>query len=155
MAVLLSYRKATDEDLPFLLELRIQTMSEHLTNAGIELNAKQQCEKVKEFYYDTQIILLNNKRVGTLKLANFSTSLHIRQFQISPKIQGKGIGSRVLQDVLKQASKLQLPVTLNVLLANPAKALYLRHGFIVKNENDFEYQMVYPLKQSNPNASRI
>ncbi len=146
MAVLLSYRKATDEDLSFLLQLRIQTMNEHLTNAGIELNARQQCEKVKEFYNDTQIILLNNKMVGALKLANFSTSLHIRQFQISPKLQGKGIGSRVLHDVLKQANKLQLPVTLNVLLANPAKALYLRHGFIVKNENDFEYQMIYPLK---------
>ncbi len=143
MAVMLSYRRATLDDLSFLIQLRRLTMSEHLQNAGLYLTAQQHQEKVQEFFNDTQIILLNNKAIGALKLAAFSSSLHIRQFQISPKMQGKGIGSRVLQDVIHRARKVKQPITLNVLLANPAKALYLRHGFVVISENEFEYQMCY------------
>jgi ribosomal protein S18 acetylase RimI-like enzyme len=147
MAVMLSYRRATLDDLSFLIQLRRLTMSEHLQKAGLHLTEQQHQEKVQEFFNDTQIILLNNKAVGALKLGLFSSSLHIRQFQISPKMQGKGIGSRVLQDVINRAIKIQQPITLNVLLANPAKGLYLRHGFVVCAENEFEYQMRYPLNK--------
>jgi len=120
-------------------------MVKHLEKAGLYLTDQQHSVKVKEFFNDTQIILLNNKAIGALKLAIFSSSLHIRQFQISPKMQGKGVGSRVLEDVINRGLKLKLPITLNVLLVNPAKDLYLRHGFVITSENEFEYQMCYSI----------
>ncbi len=143
MSVILSYRKATLADLPFLLQLRKITMVKHLEKAGVHSTEEQHLERVKEFFYDSQIILLNNKPIGLLKLALFTERLHIRQFQILPKIQGKGIGYRVLNDVIKRAIKRKLSITLNVLLDNPARQLYLRAGFIVTGENELEYQMSY------------
>jgi ribosomal protein S18 acetylase RimI-like enzyme len=143
MTILISYRKASLEDLHFLSQLRKLTMSEHLDNAGIVLTELQHLERVKEYFNDSQIILLNGKAIGLLKLAVLAESLHIRQFQILPKVQGKGVGSKVLTDVIKRAKQRNLSITLNVLLANPAKALYLRHGFNIIKQNKVEYLMRY------------
>jgi len=145
MAIMLSYRRATIEDLDFLLKLRMLTMVKHLEIAEIFYTEKQHVARVKECFNDSQIILVNDKPIGLLKLATFSDRLHIRQFQITPKFQGKGIGSQVLKDVLKRAVQKQLSISLNVLLKNPVKALYLRFGFVVVGENEFEYQMRYNL----------
>ena len=59
------------------------------------------------------------------------------------KFQNKGIGAEVLSMVKRRAQQLTLPVTLNVLLNNPAVSLYLRNGFTTISENDFEYQLIY------------
>jgi len=146
MAIMLSYRKATIEDLQFLLKLRKLTMVEHLKNSEIFYSEKQHLERVKEFFNDSQIILLNNQSIGLLKLAVFNDRLHIRQFQIMPKVQRKGIGSQVLKDVIKRAIQLNISISLNVLLSNPAKELYIRAGFCVVSENKFEYQMRYDIR---------
>jgi len=145
MTITLSYRKAAIDDLQFLLELRKLTMVEHLESSGIFHSEKQHLERVKEFFNDSQIILLNDKPIGLLKLAVFSDRLHIRQFQIMPKAQGRGIGKQVLKDVIKRATQWQLSISLSVLLTNPAKELYLRVGFLVVGENELEYQMRYDL----------
>ena len=67
--------------------------------------------------------------------------IHIRQFQILPSFHGKGVGSFVLDVTKKKARERKLPVTLNVLLDNPAKSLYLRHGFYVEEQLKLEYKM--------------
>ena len=106
---------------------------------------------LKSFFYDSQIILIDRKAEGLVKLGVVSLNgtektLHIRQLQISPKYQGKGIGSKVLSVVKKRALQLHLPITLNVLLKNPARALYLRHGFQVTSKNKIEFQLRCPLE---------
>ena len=45
--------------------------------------------------------------------------------------------------VKAQGIKLKRNVSLNVLLKNPAKILYEKHGFIVVGQNELEYQMKY------------
>ena len=81
-----------------------------------------------------------------VSLKDTSKSLHIRQLQILPQYQGQGIGSKVLTVVKKRALQLQLPITLNVLLKNPARGLYLRHGFQIEGKNKIEFQMRCPLE---------
>ncbi len=143
MSVLLSYRKATIEDLAFLLQLRKASMTKHLEVAGLFLSDKEHLERIKEHFNDSQLILLNNKAIGLLKLGIMQERLHIRQFQLLPKYQGKGIGYQVLKSLITKARKRNLPITLNVLLANPAKALYQRVGFKIIGQNELEYQMCY------------
>ncbi|MBU2924490.1 GNAT family N-acetyltransferase [Colwellia sp. 4_MG-2023] len=150
MKFTIGFRNVTHEDLDFLLILRKKSMSKHLANAKIKLTNEQHLERVKEHYYDSHIILRNRKPIGLLKLGivslnNTSKSLHIRQLQILPEYQGKGIGSKVLKVVKKKALQLQLPITLNVLLKNPARGLYLRHGFQIEGKNKVEFQMRCPL----------
>lgn len=151
MKFTLSFRKVTDDDLDFLLTLRKKSMNKHLANAKIKLTDEQHLERIKEYYYDSQLILRDRKPIGLVKLSvialtGTSKSLHIRQFQVLPEYQGQGIGSKVLSLLKKRALQLQLPITLNVLLKNPARGLYLRHGFQIEKKNKLEFQMRCPLE---------
>lgn len=151
MKFTIGFRAVKHEDLDFLLTLRKKSMSQHLADAKIKLTNAQHLERIKEHYYDSHIILRDRKPIGLLKLGvislkNTSKSLHIRQLQILPEYQGQGIGSKVLMVVKKRALQLQLPITLNVLLKNPARGLYLRHGFQIEGKNKVEFQMRCPLE---------
>lgn len=146
MKISISFRQAIKDDIAFLLELRIRTMTEHFSAADISMTNQQHIERIQEYFTDSKIILVNNDAVGLIKLGVKPETLHIRQFQILPEFQGKGIGDKVLVAVKKKAVKLQRSISLNVLLKNPAKALYLRHGFTIVDENRLEYQMECALK---------
>jgi len=141
MSFVIGFRRAVPQDIEFLIDLRIATMNEHLAKAGLFMDRKSHGARVGEFFNDSHLILNNGMPIGLLKLGLMSKSLHIRQFQIQPEFHGLGIGSKVLEITQKKAKSLSLPITLNVLLENPAKQLYLRHGFIVEGENELEYQM--------------
>lgn len=151
MKFTLGFRAVKHEDIDFLLSLRKKSMSKHLAQAKIKLTNEQHLERIKENYYDSHLILRNRKPIGLLKLGvvaieGTKKSLHIRQLQILPEFQGQGIGSKVLTVVKKRALQLQLPITLNVLLKNPARGLYLRHGFQIEGKNKLEFQMRCPLE---------
>ena len=151
MKFTIGFRAVKHEDLDFLLSLRKKSMNKHLANANIKLTNEQHLERIKEHYYDSHIILRDRKPIGVLKLGvvklkDTNKSLHIRQLQILPQYQGQGIGSKVLSVVKKRALQLQLPITLNVLLKNPARGLYLRHGFQIEGKNKVEFQMRCPLE---------
>jgi len=141
MSFVIGFRRATQEAIEFLVDLRIASMNDHLVQAGIFMNRQQHSIRVHEFFNDSHLILKDGEAIGLLKLGLMSDSLHIRQFQILPKLHGLGIGSKVLEVVKRKSIELKLPITLNVLLENPAKQLYLRNGFIIEGENELEYQM--------------
>ncbi|MDX2371027.1 MAG: GNAT family N-acetyltransferase [Colwellia sp.] len=150
MRFTIGFRKVKHDDIDFLLKLRKRSMSAHLVKAKIKLTNEQHLERIKEHYYDSHIILRDRKAIGVLKMGVISLngatkSLHIRQLQILPEFQGEGIGSKVLTVVKKRALQLQLSITLNVLLKNPARGLYLRHGFQIEGKNKLEFQMRCPL----------
>jgi ribosomal protein S18 acetylase RimI-like enzyme len=151
MRFTIGFRKVKHDDLDFLLILRKKSMSAHLVKAKIKLTNEQHLDRIKEHYYESHIILRDRKPIGVLKMGvvalnDTSKSLHIRQLQILPDFQGEGIGSKVLTVVKKRALQLQLPITLNVLLNNPARGLYLRHGFQIEGKNKLEFQMRCPLE---------
>lgn len=116
-------------------------MTEHLERAGLMLSDQQHMNRINEFYNDSYILHTVGQLVGLIKFSVGRDKIHIRQFQIMPAFHGKGIGSNVLDTLKRKAAERNLPITLNVLLKNPAKNLYVRHGFIVENENELEFQM--------------
>lgn len=143
ISVKLRYRSAQPQDIEFLLNLRKLSMNAHLSKAGFETSDQYHLSRIHESFGDSLIIEVNGNAVGLLKLARFSDRLHIRQFQILPKFHNKGIGGKVLNSVKNKANSLKLPITLNVLFDNPARSLYLRHGFEVIGQTEFEFQMRY------------
>ena len=150
MKYTIGFRRAENNDINFLLLLRKKSMIKHFIASGIKMSEEQHLELINENFYLSNIILYDRKPIGLLKMGaaevgGMSKSLHISQIQILPKYQGQGIGSSVLKVVKKRALYLNLPITLNVLLKNPARALYLRHGFQIKSKNKLEFLMVCPL----------
>jgi ribosomal protein S18 acetylase RimI-like enzyme len=147
MKVTIGFRRAVLADVEFLLTLRKASMNEHLLRAGIVLSEQYHLSRINEFFSDSHLILRDKQTVGLIKLGVLTTSLHIRQLQVLPEYHRLGIGSYVMDVVKKQALKLNLPITLSVLLDNPAKSLYLRHGFIVTEKNDLEYKMSWVIPE--------
>jgi len=138
---LLSYKKATEEDIEFLLWLRTQTMSEHLNNAGMEVNEENHLKRIKYQFENAQIILLNEQKIGLLKVIISKTDIEILQIQIAPNHQNKGIGRKIIQSILEDASLKKIPLQLSVLKANKAQTLYQNLGFSIYDEDKYSYFM--------------
>lgn len=143
----ISFRQAELADISFLLSLRKQTMHEHLLKADIFMDDEHHMMRVMECFDDSHIILLSGKPIGLLKLGQLTDRVHIRQFQILPQYQSKGLGGQILQRLLTSAAKQNKQVTLFVLKNNPAQYLYKKHGFTVKEQDDSQYFMSTAINQ--------
>jgi ribosomal protein S18 acetylase RimI-like enzyme len=65
------------------------------------------------------------------------------QIQIVPEKQGRGFGSTILEKLLADAVQANVPVSLSVLKANPARHLYERLGFRIVKEKAQAYDMEF------------
>jgi ribosomal protein S18 acetylase RimI-like enzyme len=100
-------------------------------------------------FEDAKIICNKDVSIGLLKSYCDESGLNIVQVQISPQYQGKGIGAKLLSNLIKQAEDEGKQVTLSVLRGNPVKDLYERLGFIIISERDVEYTMRYKPNKNN------
>lgn len=141
MNLSITFKKASEEDLEFLLWLRKETMVEHLIKAGKEVNEESLLSRIKHQFEHAKIILLNNQKIGLLKVTENSTEIEIHQIQIAPNYQNKGIGREIIQSILQKASAKKIPVKLSVLKVNKAQTLYQNLGFAIYDENEFSYFM--------------
>ena len=137
----LKYRKAQQTDIAYLLWLRKETMNEHLICSGMDVDEDNHLRRILYQFDDAQIILLNDHKIGLLKISEFQNSIEIIQVQIEPKFQGKGIGQKIITSIIEKAFEKRLPVILSVLKGNKAKKLYESIGFKVIEENDHSFVM--------------
>ena len=137
----LSLRAATDADLPFLLALRQESMGPHLARAGLHGTDEDFMARVMHRFECAEIILADGKPVGLLKLQREPGKWHLHQLQLAGDVRGQGLGRRILEQILTEADRARVPVTLSVLKANPARRLYERLGFVAIGEDAIEIHM--------------
>jgi len=97
------------------------------------------------------IILLDGKPVGTIAIhreVGTGGCWHFGEFYILPEFQRRGIGTRVLHDLIREAASAGFGLRLEVIRINPAKRLYDRHGFRVTGET--ETHVLMERERSNP-----
>jgi ribosomal protein S18 acetylase RimI-like enzyme len=134
-------RPALPADEAFLFALRKATMTAHLTRVGEPLDDDAHRARLLHRYDAAQVICVDGAPAGLLKAHRTDAEWVVVQIQISPALQGHGIGERALHVVLRAADADALPVTLKVLKGNPAKRLYDRLGFEIVGEDDREFYM--------------
>lgn len=78
-----------------------------------------------------QSICEGGLRVGALSILKMANHHQIEQLFIEPQHQNRGVGTRVVRQILADAAVDLKPVRLRVLVSNPAKRLYERLGFVV------------------------
>lgn len=137
----ISFRRAAEADVPFLLELRRQTMTGHQLASGVRLTEEEQLGRVRDRLECAQIILLSGEPVGLLKVARDGAEWHLVQIQLAPGQQRTGLGGWLVQTVIDDAKRAGASVRLRVLRANPALRLYERLGFRIVKEEPHAYQM--------------
>ncbi len=96
-----------------------------------------------------QIICVEGADVGWIQIEEFVGRLHLRQLHLIALVRGRGIGTRLIQDLHERGARLGKPVTLNVIHGNPAKALYLRLGFRPTGEDPDKTHMIWRLPRQS------
>src|SRR6185312_1425975 len=89
----------------------------------------------------TLIIERDGDAVGTLRTHRDESCVTIYAIQIDPELQGQGIGSGVIQRILREADEDRVPVRLPVLKVNPAVRLYRRLAFVILGATETHYLM--------------
>ena len=124
-------------------------MSRYLTARDIAWEPSRFLASWAEF--ENLMILLDSQAVGTLRLLPEQAGLGLRDLQVGPEHQRKGLGSwaiRQAQAIAEGRGFTQL--YLRVYEENPAAALYARLGFKVESVMAGTVHMVWELP---PNQS--
>ncbi|MGJ7526831.1 N-acetyltransferase family protein [Variovorax sp. GB1P17] len=137
----LQRRRATPEDIPFLLDLRQRTMNGHMIASGGEVSDAHHMARLMHRFECAEVLLHEGAPVGLLKVSRDPHEWVVIQIQLASGYQGGGIGTGLLAEVIEQAAREGVDLTLSVLKANPAKSLYERFGFVVERESELSYEM--------------
>ncbi|MDN5479318.1 MAG: GNAT family N-acetyltransferase, partial [Chryseobacterium sp.] len=135
MNTIITYRKASENDIDYLLDLRTKTMNPHYANSHLPTDRETTLQRILYQFDKAHIILLNDEPVGLLKI-NRGDKTEVLQLQIDPTQQGKGLGKKILKDILEEASKEGKTVELSVLKTNKAQHLYTSLGFKTVGEDE-------------------
>lgn len=144
MNIEIQYRKASESDLDFLLDLRMKTMNEHYANSSLPTDRESTLQRVLYQFEKANIILLNNEAIGLLKIDRSKDKIEVLQLQVDPSQQGKGLGKTILKEIIEEALSSQQSVVLSVLKTNKAQNLYSSLGFVTIDENEHSYIMEFP-----------
>ena len=82
------------------------------------------------------IITYDGKLIGTIATIETEDCIEVGQFFILPGYQNRGIGTRLLENILDKADRMGKNVTLKFLKNNPVKSLYARNGFRVVDTDE-------------------
>ena len=102
-----------------------------------QIRFKSSIDRNKNYTY---IIIYENKKIGfyQCKLINKDTC-YIENICIIPEYQGKGIGTKILSDIIEKYKEYN--VEIQYFKNNPVGNLYKKLGFNIYDETEFHYKM--------------
>ncbi|MDX3132990.1 GNAT family N-acetyltransferase [Streptomyces europaeiscabiei] len=136
-------RPALATDVEPIAELRAVVMRPDLERLG-----RYDPHRVRRRFRDsfdpahTWIIEVGGAFAGCVALRPTAEAHWLEHFYLAPHLQGTGIGTAVLLDLLARCDRTAVPVRLNVLRGSPARRLYERHGFRLETEDPVDVFMV-------------
>ena len=141
----LSLRPQCAEDDSFLLEVYSSTREEELERTGwdaatrsaflkMQFNAMQQGYAAMFPHGQFNIILLHNQPIGRFVVARADHEIRVVDIALLPSSRGKGVGTFLLQQLLREGRQAGKPVRLHVLKNSRAARHYLRLGFLKTGE---------------------
>lgn len=139
-------------DLTFLFEIYRQTRMQELAatdwnNEQKNLFLQMQFDTQHRYYQqiygndDFLLILLRENPVGRLYIGHWPDEIRIIDISLLPQYQKKGIGTKILCRIIKQARQKEKLVSLHVEKNNPALRLYQRFGFELVADKGVYWQM--------------
>jgi ribosomal protein S18 acetylase RimI-like enzyme len=137
----LSLRSATEDDIPLLLELWRDTMSPSFLALGILPAVEQPLHRILMRFECAEMVILEDIPIGLFKVARDGGDWKLIQVLLSPAVQGRGIGTHLIANLIAEANSSSASLSLSVLKGNPALKLYLRFGFVIEGEEEHALNM--------------
>jgi ribosomal protein S18 acetylase RimI-like enzyme len=136
LRVNVSLRQATPDDEGFLLDLYGSTRDQEMAGLNWDDNQKRAFIKmqflVRERSYsrgDDQIILLDERPIGRMLVNRSDSAILLTDIALLTEYRNTGIGTGLIQDLMKEAADSAKPLHLHVLETSAAVRLYERLGF--------------------------
>ena len=124
----LALRPAAGDQLEFCEVITRGNLSAYLATRGTPWDPGFYRASWKEF--ENLVILADDRIAGVLRLRVDDGALEIRDLQVDPACQGRGIGSWAIGQAKSLAADRGLGmIRLRVFVENPARALYAQLGF--------------------------
>ncbi|HKJ79890.1 MAG TPA: GNAT family N-acetyltransferase [Prolixibacteraceae bacterium] len=148
----ISIRSVTTRDFSFLKKVYRSTREDELKLTGWDESEK---EKFIEFQFNAQhshytnaykgaefnLILLKKTPIGRLYLWRTESQIRIMDIALLPEYRGKGIGTRILNSLIRESEKSVKKLNIHVEHNNPALSLYERMGFKKTDDTGVYYFM--------------
>ena len=151
----IALRPATGDDLPFLYRVYAGTRLEELsavnwTDEQREAFLRMQFDAQHRYYHEQysraayDVILADDVPAGRLYLDRRDDEFRIIDIALLPAYRGKGIGGRLMADILGEAAAAGKPVRIHVEHMNRAMSLYRRLGFVPVHDQGIYVLMERP-----------
>jgi|TARA_R110000744_G_scaffold62323_4_gene128620 GNAT superfamily N-acetyltransferase len=96
---------------------------------------------------DNLDIIFQQEVVGVMRLATGDEGYILRDFQVLPTFQNRGIGKAAVKEAKRRAANANVnTLTLRVLKISPAITLYARNGFTIRSEDERFYHMAATIR---------
>ena len=154
-------RPARPEDREHLLAVYASTRAEELApvpwteeqkSAFVKMQFDAQDAHYHEHYEGAtyEVIEVDGVPAGRLYLHRKPKEIRLVDIALLPAFRGKGIGTRLLAELIAEAKGRGVPLTFHVELFNPARRLYERLGFAPVEEHG-----VHVLMERLPEAAQV
>ncbi|MFE7854777.1 GNAT family N-acetyltransferase [Streptomyces sp. NPDC057403] len=136
-------RPATRADLEAAAELRAVAMRPDLERLG-RYDEHRVRQRLRDAFAPehTWVIEADGAFAGCVALRPAEDAHWLEHFLLAPSLQGRGVGSAVLRELLGRCDRAGVPVRLNVLQGSPARRLYERFGFMPQSEDAVDVFML-------------
>ena len=135
-------RPARADEFEAVLALKERVLRADLERLGVWHPDRSREWAARGFSPDhSSIVELDGAPVGSISLRPADDAVWIELFYLEPHLQGRGLGTAVLQEALARVGD-DATVRLDVLRGSRARSLYLRHGFVHESEDDVDEVLV-------------
>lgn len=127
-----SIRQATNKDVDVLDRIHTENMKGYVEKV-YSWNPKLFRDRF--IPQDYQIIEIEDRIVGFIKVVIYEREIYLGEIQIERNYQRQGIGTSLINSLIKKAQINNKKVFLKIVKGNPAEKLYKRLGFTVFEES--------------------
>jgi len=146
------YQLQPAEDTAFLYQVYASTRSDEMKRTGwsevtieqfLRFQFKLQHVQYHNCYPNAAyfIICVGEDRVGRLYINRCESEIRVIDISLLPEFRRKGLGTCIMNNLIKEAETAHLPLRLSVRFDNPACHLYKRLGFCVANDGGYYLDM--------------
>lgn len=135
-------REARPDDVAFARSLYLETMRD-ITEALVGWDQRRQEEGFAGWFELSQarIITADGRDVGWMQTRVSEGEVFLGSLYVIPAMQGLGIGTHVLRELMAQSESGSKALTLAVMKNNRAIRLYERLGFHTTHEDKYKFYM--------------
>lgn len=135
-----TFRPVRADDHPFLRALYASTRQDEMALSGwapeqveafLTMQFELQHAHYQRHYADADFLVVEREGVpvGRLYVARWEREIRIVDIALVPEARGRGLGSRLMRELMAEAAEAGLPLRIHVEKFNPALRLYRRLGF--------------------------